>query len=295
MPTQQEIRQNITNQIIESLENGNLPAWRKPWNDDPNAGINTSLSTGNSYRGINQLILQLASANKKFQSKWWGTFSQINLSGGRIRRGEKGTKIVLWKPVNRLKKNEQGEEIDDSFVLMKQYCVFNAEQTIGLDEFQIGFSQIEDTDNRDEKTSLIIEATNADIRHGGNEAFYSPSGDFIQCPFRHQFSNPNSFYEVMFHELTHWTEHSSRLDWDRKKNSYAMCELIAEIGCCYLMGELNLPVTDSMENHSTYIKGWLKEMNNDPKFIFKASSQATKAVDYILSFSKAMEPEPVPF
>ncbi len=60
MQTQNDIRSCITNTIIDALQNGGLPPWRKPWSDNPNAnGLHTSMSTGNPYRGINQLLLQL--------------------------------------------------------------------------------------------------------------------------------------------------------------------------------------------------------------------------------------------
>jgi antirestriction protein ArdC len=41
-------------------------------------------------------------------------------------------------------------------------------------------------------------------------------------------------------------------------------------------------------------------MSDDPKFIFRAAAQATKAVDFLLSFSRTAEPvevelEEVPF
>jgi len=43
------IRQQITDQIIESLTNGKLPRWRRSWANDPAASdVNTSLSTGNA-------------------------------------------------------------------------------------------------------------------------------------------------------------------------------------------------------------------------------------------------------
>jgi antirestriction protein ArdC len=48
-------------------------------------------------------------------------------------------------------------------------------------------------------------------------------------------------------------------------------------------------MAESLDNHATYVKGWLKEMNDDPKFIFKAASQASKAVEFILSFSRSPE------
>ncbi len=39
MRTQTDIRHDITNAIIDALQNpsGSLPPWRKPWRDDPNA------------------------------------------------------------------------------------------------------------------------------------------------------------------------------------------------------------------------------------------------------------------
>tara|TARA_R110002096_G_scaffold96673_6_gene215704 strand:- start:634 stop:1539 length:906 start_codon:yes stop_codon:yes gene_type:complete len=298
---QTEIRQQITNQIIDSLTNVKLPPWRKPWSNDPNAGPNTSLSTGESYRGINQLILQLSASRQEFQSKWWGTFNQINNCGASVRKGQKATKIILWKPIKRQRHNEQGKEVNDSFLVMREFCVFNAEQTTGLDQFQVGFAQPnEDTSESYDNADAVIEATNADIRYGGNAAFYTPQQDFIQCPFRHQFHSPELFYETMFHELTHWTESPERLNWDRANGGYAMGELIAEIGSCFMMGELGLPTADNMDNHAAYVKSWLKGMSDDPKFIFRAAAQATKAVDYLLSFSRSAEPveveaEEVPF
>jgi antirestriction protein ArdC len=64
-----------------------------------------------------------------------------------------------------------------------------------------------------------------------------------------------------------------------------MGELIAEIGGCYLASELGLPVSDQT-NHAAYIQNWLQAMKNDPAFIFKASTQASKAVDFILAFNR---------
>ena len=74
MQSQNDIRSNNTETIIDALQNGGLPLWRKPWSDDPNAN---GLHTGNPYRGINPLLLQVAGMKGGFHSKWWGTFNQI--------------------------------------------------------------------------------------------------------------------------------------------------------------------------------------------------------------------------
>ena len=70
------------------------------------------------------------------------------------------------------------------------------------------------------------------------------------------------------------------------KRDYAFCELVAEISSCYLSTELNIPQGEGISNHTAYLKGWLKEMKNDPKFIFAASTQASKTTDFLMSFVK---------
>jgi antirestriction protein ArdC len=75
-----------------------------------------------------------------------------------------------------------------------------------------------------------------------------------------------------------------------------MGELVAEIGACYLARELGVPASDNLTNHVAYLANWLKAMKSDPKFIFQASVLASRAADFILSFSRPtdLEPEPEP-
>ena len=51
---------------------------------------------------------------------------------------------------------------------------------------------------------------------GHGEAFYVPSRDFISMPAFAGFKGADHFYNVVFHEWTHWTGHKSRLDRDFK-------------------------------------------------------------------------------
>ena len=294
MQTQNEIREQITNQLISAINAGTIP-WRRPWSSDSNApGLHTSMSTGSPYRGINQLILMASTARNNFRSKWWGSFNSIKQKGASVSRGQKGTQIVLFKKIERERTDEAGDDVKDSFFVMKTFTVFNAEQTTGLEQFRVGFNKPQNnTVERYENADAVIDATGADIRYGGNEAFYNPPNDFIQLPHRHQFETPELAYETTFHELGHWTEHVSRLNWNRSDEGYAMGELIAEIAACMMMAELGLPVTTTL--HASYLKHWLDGLAGDSKFIFQAASQASKAVDFLLSFSRttATTSEPV--
>ena len=87
----------------------------------------------------------------------------------------------------------------------------------------------------------------------------------------------------------HWSEH--RLDWE---GNYAEGELRAEIGACYALAELGVPQSDDLTNHHAYLESWLAALQRDPRFIFAASTAASKAADFVLSFSRITEPTDVP-
>lgn len=304
MKSQSQIRESITNQIVEHLQGGKVAPWRRPWSLDRNAGSPANVVSKKSYRGINPLLLEIAAMRHGLQSKWWATFNQWKDLGGSVKRrpenvqpGEFGTTIVFWRPVTKKERDANGDEREETYFLLKTYTVFCIDQVEGdhLDHLRVGHGQLEpsEVEERFEKADRAIDATGADIRHGGNKAFYNPQQDFIALPHKQQFALPE-YYETAFHELTHWTEHQSRLNWDRSKaeNSYALGELIAELGGCFLASELGLPTAERLENHVSYLKTWLKNMQDDPRFIFKAAAQAAKAADFILAFSREPVEEP---
>ena len=50
-------------------------------------------------------------------------------------------------------------------------------------------------------------STKADIRHGGNMAYYNIGSDFVQMPPFEAFRDAESYYAALAHECTHWTRH----------------------------------------------------------------------------------------
>ena len=298
MASQSHIRESITLQMIEALKGG-LQPWRKPWIDDPAAGPACNVVSRKKYRGINPLILACASMRHNLQSKSWGTWNQWQSLGGQVKRrpndvppGKWGTGIIFWSKVTKEEENEDGEQEEKDIFFMRTFTVFNIDQVEGqhLDHLRVGHSiNASNPVDTYEEADRVIEATKADIRFGGNQAFYDTSGDYIQVPLREQFT-AGEYYETIFHELCHWTQ--PRLNWIPQEGGYALGELMAEIGSCYLAAELGIPTADTSANHQSYVASWLSGLQNDRRFIFQASSQASKAADYILSFSRQPEEEP---
>lgn len=303
MASQQQLRASITEQIVAALESGSIPPWRRPWKVGPNAGFPANVVSKKPYRGINPILLELAAARHDLASKWWGTFNQWKQLGGKVMprpshvpSGRWGTTIVFWSPVTKAVRDEDGDERADRYFIMRSYTVFNVDQVEGdhLDHLRAGRGEPDTAGSvviDYEPAEAAIAATGITIRHGGTRAFYSPSEDLVQVPPKDSFTEPDEYYETIFHELVHATEHPSRLDWSRKEaeNSYAMGELVAEIGACYLARELGVPASENLTNHVAYLSHWLRAMRDDPRFIFTASAQGSKAADYLLSFSRPQE------
>lgn len=135
----------------------------------------------------------------------------------------------------------------------------------------------------------FVAATGADIRHGGNHAFYRFPDDFIQMPERERFMGTEtstateSYYGTLLHE-THWTGCAKRCDREFGKrfgdDAYAVEELVAELGAAFLCDDLGITL-EPRPDHAAYLDNWLKVLKADKKAIFTAASQAAKATDYL--------------
>ena len=166
-----------------------------------------------------------------------------------------------------------------------------------LDKLQIGRS-VPDTASENQAAALIVEnyPNPPAIKHEGNQAYYSPSGDYVKMPKKEQFDSINDYYRTLFHELTHSTGHEKRLDRGinlmLEKEDYAKEELVAEFGAVFLSAWAGI-MWYTNKNHAAYLKSWnsaIKEAENDNKFLMKAASLAQAATDYILNLDAAGQP-----
>ncbi len=303
MTTQDQIRDRITKQIVEALEKGETPPWRQPWLGTANTGRPANVVSSNPYRGINPMLLALHQHRHGFRSRWYGTFKQWQDMGGRILRrpdnvppGTWGAGIIYYCPITKMVTDPiTGEETEEKYPLLKCYSVFSIDQVEGshLDHLRATDDGPVNTGFVDfEPAERAIRATEADIRYTGDRAFYHRGADYIQVPPKGKFPKENEFYSTCLHELAHWSER--RTEW---KGDYAEGELRAEIAAAYMLAELGVPQSADLSNHQAYLANWLQALRNDNRFIFRASTAANKAADFLLSFSRQPKPElvDVPF
>jgi antirestriction protein ArdC len=302
MQSQNELRQQITATLLDAIENKNLLPWRRPWRGLV-IGRHRNIK-GRAYSGVNPLLLEVHAATNGFQSETWGTYNQWSALGFQVQKrpshvqpGEWGCTVVLYKPVKKTRIDEAtGKEIESSFSLMRRFCVFNADQVAGpgIEKYrQPEQPTVPTTEFNFGPAEELIRATGARIFHGFGEAYYKrpwpegswpnhEEGDWIMLPPKEMFAMPGAYYETAFHELAHYSE--VRLGWDRQKYGYSMGELVAEMAASMLSAELGVPQGENLENHASYLKHFLEGMRANQSYIFKASSQASRVVDYLLSF-----------
>ena len=284
-----DVYESVTAKIVAELEKGERP-WFKPWNAEHAAGRITRplRSNGIPYRGINVVMLWGSAVEQGFSAPLWLTYKQAQELGGQVRKGEKGSLVVYANTISRTETDEAtGEEHERDIPFMKSYTVFNAEQVDGLPaHFYAVQAPALDPVARNARAESFFAATGAEIRHGGNQAFYTAGADRVQMPAFETFRDAESYYATLAHELTHWTKHPRRLDRDFGRKSwgdegYAMEELVAELGAAFLSADLEL-TPEPRPDHAAYIASWLKVLKSDKRAIFSAAAHAQRAADYLI-------------
>ncbi|MFO0884827.1 MAG: zincin-like metallopeptidase domain-containing protein [Pirellulales bacterium] len=248
---------------------------------------------GLPYNGVNVLMLWTSAEMAGYSCPFWLTFQQAKEFGGHVKKGQHGSPVVYASTFKKKDQNENGDEVEADIPFLKEYTVFNAEQCEGLPQHFFTLAQ-QPTEKieRIERADTFFANTKADIRNGGNQAYYASTLDYIQMPPLEAFRDAESHAATLAHELTHWTKHQSRLnrEFGRKRwgdEGYAIEELVAELGAAFLCADLNI-TPDIRDDHAAYIGHWLKILKDDKRAIFTAASHASKAAEYLHS----LQPQP---
>ncbi|WOF16773.1 DUF1738 domain-containing protein [Methanoplanus sp. FWC-SCC4] len=271
MPSVYEI---VQDRIIKQLESGVVP-WQKTWQDmNP-----VNILTGKEYRGINRLLLA--------GHTHWGTFRQIREAGGSVRKGEKASGIVLFWSKTDTKKtvNDQGDDViimaERERPIVRYYPVFNFSQCEGIEPEAVA-----------EITPVVsceeIIKRNKHLNGIGSPS-YSPDKDIVRMPPMDMFRSREDYYAAYFHELTHWTGHSSRLKRSGicktsmfGSETYSREELTAEMGSAFLCAMCGIDTDPVRMNSASYIAGWLEHIREgSARDLISAAGDAQRAVDFL--------------
>jgi len=284
--------QAVTDRIVAALEAGTAP-WRRPWV----AGARTTLPgmpcnavSGRAYRGVNAVLLSMTGMAHASDDPRWMTYRQASERGWQVRAGERGTPVVFFKRLDVHERPEDagGEATVRRVPLLRGFTVFHASQVDHVPAYRAPTLD-EAPWRKPEAPELIVARSGVRVRTGGDQAFYSPTLDFVGMPVASSFRSLEGYVATLLHELAHASAHERRLNRDLTgrfgSQGYSFEELIAELTSCMVGTVLGLPC--EVENHASYIQSWLGVLREDKRAVFRAAAAAQKAADWML----ALHPE----
>ena len=278
-----DLYKEVTDRIVAAIESG-TPPWVRPWSQttDPRPA---NAATQRPYRGINSLLLGFEAQLKGYPHNRWLTFRQAAKLGARVQKNAQGTSVVFYKLREVPEAQPEVSETPKKRVipLLRAFTVFNVAQIDGLPA-GLTAPPIPHSWDAQAEAEQLINTSGAEVRHGGNHAYYDRALDTIHLPSGGAFADRGGYYATALHELAHWTGHPARCNRSLAgrfgDSAYAMEELIAELSSAYLCAHCRI---DGRLQHAAYVRGWLPVLKNDKRAIFTASSKAQAAADYLLT------------
>jgi len=274
------IATEIVESMIEALTIGVNGKWSAPWTN-LGSDMPKNAFSGREYNGFNPLYLSFVAQRMGYTSPHWATFPQWKKAGHKVIKDTKTTPIAFWQPTKYTETLKDGSEKDRTGFMFKVYRLINSDCVEGWEPPTVELNEFMPI----ERCQSTVEALQADIRHGGNRAFFSPSVDIIQMPEPEQFDSSENYYATLFHEITHWTGHKDRLDREFGtrfgNDAYAFEELVAELGAAMLCARHGIE-TQNRDSHAQYIQHWIKVLRANPKALWTAGSKAQAANNYVM-------------
>jgi antirestriction protein ArdC len=284
----------ITAAIVERLEAGVRP-WVRPW--DGAARERPLRACGAPYRGTNLFWLWLVAEARGYASRYWMTYAQAAALGGQVRRGERSTPAIFFKPGEaRPADPEAGDgEPQAPRLVLRSHALFNADQVDGLPaRYLAAAPALAPWPGRLPAVAAFFARLPGEVRIGGTVAAYDRSADVVLMPDPDRFASDEAFYATFAHERAHWTGHRSRLARDFGGRfgdaAYAVEELCAELASAILGAELGLPVTH-LDDHAAYIASWIRVLRAEPRHLLSVASKAEAAADYLIALGRAATPD----
>lgn len=299
----------MTEKFIKMIEDGNSP-WQKPWKSF-GSKLPVNAVTGKPYKGINAINLSFWTQDGDPR---FATRKQAEGQGWTIKEKAIPLDVYFFRDVNEKKnpktmstvaevpdasggvpasseKEEAPEREGKKRLVMWTYRVYAASDIEGIPPLPApkvtGDAETNNDFAKSELLDRIVSGMGVPIKYGGSVASYTPSTDEIHMPPKSTFKSWQGHDCTLLHEEIHASGADSRLKrglvTNRNSPEYAREELVAELGSVMVSQVIGIPLSeDHLKNHASYLSSWLEVMKEDPKFLYRSSVEASKAVAFLM-------------
>lgn len=317
----EKVLEKFASMIVERMEQMKSSDWKKGWIGRTLGGSPMNID-GKNYQGSNVFWLMMDCAMHNYDFPVYCTVKQANKLGAHINKGSQSMPVIFWdfsittpsgkkikiEDYRKLSKSDQNLCIKMPF--LKSYSVFNIAQTnmeekhpdkVASLKEQFGFDEVKDSKGMYDNGAIDSVLENQswfcpiDYTHPSDSAFYSPLHDKVVVPMKSQFmvgttaddiyKDGQEFYSSLLHEMIHSTGIESRLNRTTGKRFgdklYAKEELVAELGAARVGQVLGFDKR-ILNNNAAYLDGWIKSLQEEPKFVLSLMTDVEKASKMIL-------------
>lgn len=294
----------FTELIIERIKEISSD-WKKAWiGSSGKTGLPQNLN-GRVYNGINTFMLYLLTEVKQYNLPVYLTFNQARNEGILINKDSKSFPVVYWNITVKDRETEKTIPLEQYNALpmsekeryktipyMKHYNVFNIDQTnlkeIKPEVYEALENKLSPERKLDDRGMFTYPPLDKMVDKDlwivpikptyQDEAYYSHASNSIVVPLKVQFQDGESYYSTMLHEMAHSTgkplerEMGSILDRDK----YGREELVAELTSAVTLQNIGI-ASIIRESNVQYLKGWLRNIKEEPNFLFNVLSDVGKA------------------
>jgi len=278
-----DIYTRITAEIVAAIEAG-ASQWKMPWHHDGSAiSRPTNVASERRYRGVNVIALWIAAQAAGYANGVWGTYRQWLGLGAQVRKGERGTTVVLWKQMTSTSDADEGDDEDSARrrIFARAFTVFNIAQVDGFEPKPV--APLPETE-RFTHADAFIGALTIPVTFGVYDAHYRIDLDHIFMPPFEAFHDAAGFYGTILHEAGHATGAKHRLDRNFNerfgRDARAIEEATAELTASFVLADLGI-AHHPRPDHAAYVASWLRVLKDDPRAIFTAASKAQAAADWM--------------
>lgn len=274
----ESVQQIIVNQIIDWLKQGLIP--RKQTRITRGQ---KNFSTKEPYKWFNQLLLSFI-AWKRNISTYRLTRKQMTALGWTLKEWAEPTRICFYKrlTLETTHKTRKGEEKNDEVPMLRYYIVYNLSDIEWIEIPEEEKAVEIKADDQKAFDEILLYMKKQDIGQMSGKPCYNITRDCIQMPQIADFDSMWYFLETFFHEVTHSTWATNRLDRKIANNfgneDYSKEELVAEIGSSILCNEYGVDV--DKKNKQAYINWRINALEDKPNMIITAGNKAFKAVEF---------------
>jgi len=266
----------LADQVSErmvNLLNDNRSIFTKPMKEDGSSQFVLPINARSKQKYTGAAALVLIMQNRR--DPRWLSFDKALYNKTPVKKGAYGTLIEFnstnelrpktedGKPVLNKEGNQKMERVKLEVPVPVQAWLYNGKDLVGLRPLKVKAVPLTPT----ERAQVILD--NSGIKQDKHAV--------------KAYDTPQLYYAAALHHLAHDTVKSQLPEIKDKPRE----ELRTNIASILIGAELNLPYV--LEGHQEYLKPWAKLMENDPKELFSAATDAQLVVNQVMGYEGKRE------